>query len=245
MTELASPAPVHRAAVAALARDERPGVPRQRRSAGARGAALRHQRETSAPQPLDVERYISREFHDREVEKVWRKVWQFVCREDHIPNPGDHITYDIADDKLDHHAPARRQHQGALQRLPAPRPRAASGGRPGERAALPVPRLLLEHRRHARRTLPCAWDFPRDRPARSSRSPRPRSPPGTDSSSSTRIPTRSRSRTSSARCSTTGSAGTTTTGSCTRTSAASSTATGRSPARRSSRASTRWRPTRR
>ncbi|MDI1290833.1 MAG: Rieske 2Fe-2S domain-containing protein, partial [bacterium] len=49
---------------------------------------------------MDVSRYISREFHDREVEKVWQKAWQFVCRTDHIPEPGDHITYDIADDKL-------------------------------------------------------------------------------------------------------------------------------------------------
>ena len=50
-------------------------------------------------EPLDVERFISRDFHDREVEKVWRKVWQFVCRVDEIPDAGDHIMYDIADDK--------------------------------------------------------------------------------------------------------------------------------------------------
>ena len=50
--------------------------------------------------PLEVERFISREYHDREVTKMWRKVWQFVCRTDHIPEPGDHITYDIADDKF-------------------------------------------------------------------------------------------------------------------------------------------------
>ena len=49
---------------------------------------------------LDVERFTSREYHDREVTKMWRKVWQFVCRTDHIPEPGDHITYDIADDKF-------------------------------------------------------------------------------------------------------------------------------------------------
>ena len=49
---------------------------------------------------LDVERFTSREYHDREVTKMWRHVWQFVCRTDHIPEPGDHITYDIADDKF-------------------------------------------------------------------------------------------------------------------------------------------------
>ncbi|MSW44142.1 MAG: Rieske 2Fe-2S domain-containing protein, partial [Actinobacteria bacterium] len=51
-------------------------------------------------EPLDVERFISREWHDREVEKVWRRVWQMVCRADEIPEAGDHITYDIAADKL-------------------------------------------------------------------------------------------------------------------------------------------------
>ena len=30
---------------------------------------------------LSVDRYISREFFDREVETVWRKTWQVACRE--------------------------------------------------------------------------------------------------------------------------------------------------------------------
>ena len=28
-------------------------------------------------------------------EKVWTKVWQMACREEDIPEVGDHITYDI------------------------------------------------------------------------------------------------------------------------------------------------------
>ena len=149
--------------------------------------------------PLDVERYISREFHDREVEKVWRKVWQFACREDHIPNPGDHVTYDIADDKLI----IMRQPDGtikALYNVCLHRGRALrQEGGTGQRAALPVPRLLLEHRRHDEEPA-LRLGLPRDRSRRTSRFPRPRSPPGTGSSSSTRTPTPSRSRTSSARC---------------------------------------------
>ena len=42
------------------------------------------------------ERYTSRAFHDLEVEKVWKKVWQFACREEQLPEPGDHFVYDIA-----------------------------------------------------------------------------------------------------------------------------------------------------
>jgi phenylpropionate dioxygenase-like ring-hydroxylating dioxygenase large terminal subunit len=45
---------------------------------------------------ISNDRYISRDWHRREVEHLWMKVWQFVCREDHIPGPGDYIVYDIA-----------------------------------------------------------------------------------------------------------------------------------------------------
>lgn len=43
---------------------------------------------------IDV--YISREWHEREKEKLWKKVWQLACREEHIPEVGDHIVYEIA-----------------------------------------------------------------------------------------------------------------------------------------------------
>jgi phenylpropionate dioxygenase-like ring-hydroxylating dioxygenase large terminal subunit len=46
------------------------------------------------------ERYYSREFHQLEVERMWSKVWQMACREEEIPNVGDHIIYDIANYSL-------------------------------------------------------------------------------------------------------------------------------------------------
>jgi len=46
---------------------------------------------------LSVDRYLSREFHELEKQKVWPRVWQMVCREEDIPNVGDHIVYDIVD----------------------------------------------------------------------------------------------------------------------------------------------------
>ena len=49
---------------------------------------------------LAKERYLSREFHDLEMARVWRKVWQMACREEDIPNVGDHIIYEIGDDSL-------------------------------------------------------------------------------------------------------------------------------------------------
>ena len=49
---------------------------------------------------IPIERYLSREFHELEVEKVWRKVWQMACREEDIPNVGDHVVYDIVNDSF-------------------------------------------------------------------------------------------------------------------------------------------------
>jgi nitrite reductase/ring-hydroxylating ferredoxin subunit len=43
-----------------------------------------------------VSRYTTKEYHDKEVEHLWKKVWQMACREEEIPLPGDHMRYDIA-----------------------------------------------------------------------------------------------------------------------------------------------------
>jgi nitrite reductase/ring-hydroxylating ferredoxin subunit len=48
------------------------------------------------PTLVPVERYFSQEFHDLEVEKVWKRVWQMACHEDDIPDVGDYLVYDIA-----------------------------------------------------------------------------------------------------------------------------------------------------
>jgi phenylpropionate dioxygenase-like ring-hydroxylating dioxygenase large terminal subunit len=46
---------------------------------------------------LPKERYYSREFHDLEVARMWRKVWQWACLEQDIPSVGDTLVYEIAD----------------------------------------------------------------------------------------------------------------------------------------------------
>ena len=49
---------------------------------------------------IDRERYWSPEWHRAEVELVWRRVWQVACREEDIPNVGDLVVYDVAEDSL-------------------------------------------------------------------------------------------------------------------------------------------------
>ena len=64
--------------------------------------------QSSVPSPLQAEsyqflgdedipysNYTLKERLDAEFEKLWPKVWQWACREEHIPEPGDFYVYDI------------------------------------------------------------------------------------------------------------------------------------------------------
>lgn len=58
-----------------------------------------------APRFLGIEdiakdRYVSRAWHEREVERLWKRVWQFACREEQIPHVGSYVVYDIAGRRL-------------------------------------------------------------------------------------------------------------------------------------------------
>ncbi len=48
------------------------------------------------PTIVPADRYYSQEFHDLEVEKVWKRVWQMACHEEDIPEVGDYHVYEIA-----------------------------------------------------------------------------------------------------------------------------------------------------
>jgi phenylpropionate dioxygenase-like ring-hydroxylating dioxygenase large terminal subunit len=46
------------------------------------------------------DRYLSKDIHDREVDNVWNRVWQVVCREDEIPDTGDLWVHEVAGTSL-------------------------------------------------------------------------------------------------------------------------------------------------
>lgn len=48
------------------------------------------------PRKVKTARYYKKEYHDLEVERLWRKTWQMACREDDIPDIGDYYVYNIA-----------------------------------------------------------------------------------------------------------------------------------------------------
>ena len=59
---------------------------------------LRRQSPIQGDEALRVpaRRYTDPEYHRLEVEKLWKKVWQMACREEDVPEVGDHINYEIA-----------------------------------------------------------------------------------------------------------------------------------------------------
>lgn len=52
--------------------------------------------ESDAALEVPIERFLSKAWHDREVERLWKRVWQMACREEEIPNSGDVYVYEIA-----------------------------------------------------------------------------------------------------------------------------------------------------
>jgi nitrite reductase/ring-hydroxylating ferredoxin subunit len=46
---------------------------------------------------IAVERYISKEWHDLEVERLWKRAWQMACREEELLTVGDSVVYEVAD----------------------------------------------------------------------------------------------------------------------------------------------------
>lgn len=60
-----------------------------------------HLRQTRNPEigtmRLDPSNYTSPQQHHLEMEHVWKKVWQFACRVEEIPEVGDHLLYEVGD----------------------------------------------------------------------------------------------------------------------------------------------------
>ena len=49
---------------------------------------------------IPKERYVSQEFFDLEMERLWPRVWQMACREEEVPEVGDFLEYTIGDESI-------------------------------------------------------------------------------------------------------------------------------------------------
>lgn len=50
-----------------------------------------------APKRVPVSRYFDPAFAELEKEKLWKKVWQYACREEDLPNVGDRLPYTVGE----------------------------------------------------------------------------------------------------------------------------------------------------
>lgn len=58
-------------------------------------AFLEYSYEFMGDHDIPYANYTSKEFLQTEFDKLWPRVWQMACREEHIPEPGDYHVYDI------------------------------------------------------------------------------------------------------------------------------------------------------
>lgn len=56
--------------------------------------------QVATPPRIGRDAYLSLDVLKKEKDALWPKVWQVAGRVEEIPNPGDFITYDIADDSI-------------------------------------------------------------------------------------------------------------------------------------------------
>lgn len=53
--------------------------------------------DTSGPDTIPIDKYISPDYYRKEVEAVWKKSWQWACRVEQIPEVGDTYVYEVCD----------------------------------------------------------------------------------------------------------------------------------------------------
>jgi phenylpropionate dioxygenase-like ring-hydroxylating dioxygenase large terminal subunit len=64
---------------------------------GAPEVLLRQSYEFLGDDDISFESYTSPAYAAAEHERMWSRVWQWACREEHLPSPGSYVVYDIGD----------------------------------------------------------------------------------------------------------------------------------------------------
>ncbi|MFN7158144.1 MAG: aromatic ring-hydroxylating oxygenase subunit alpha, partial [Erythrobacter cryptus] len=112
-------------------------------------------------------RYHDPAFYEAEMERLWPNVWQWACREEHIPAPGDRHVYDIGR----HSVLVVRGEDSRIRAFINSCPHrgmkfAREGSRGGVRRAIRCPfHGMSWNLDGSLREMPCRWDFPHVREA--------------------------------------------------------------------------------
>jgi phenylpropionate dioxygenase-like ring-hydroxylating dioxygenase large terminal subunit len=107
------------------------------------------------------EEYTSAAYAAAEHEHMWSRTWQWACRDEHIPEPGDYYVYDIGDRSAlivrQPDGSVRAFHNACLHRGTQLKPPATNGYSPQLRCPFHGWTWTLEGELSF---LPCEWDFP-------------------------------------------------------------------------------------
>jgi phenylpropionate dioxygenase-like ring-hydroxylating dioxygenase large terminal subunit len=110
---------------------------------------------------IPFERYTSKEFFNLEMEKMWPKVWQWACRDEHIPEVGDYYTYDVGPYSIlvtrVSENEVKAYHNSCLHRGTQLRPSDSVGNVPHFRCPFHGWTWNLDG---SLKEIPCQWDFP-------------------------------------------------------------------------------------
>ena len=115
-------------------------------------------------QDIDFKRYTSPEQFAREMDAIWPKVWQWACREEHIPQVGDYYVYEIGPHSVlvvRTEAGIKAYHNSCLHRGTKLRPEEGMGSARELRCPYHGWTWSLEG---SLKSVPCAWDFPHVKP---------------------------------------------------------------------------------
>jgi phenylpropionate dioxygenase-like ring-hydroxylating dioxygenase large terminal subunit len=132
---------------------------------------LEHHPSTLGTADVSTEGFTSQAIHEQEVERLWKRVWQWACRTEQIPNVGDHVVYDIANLSVIVVRVAEGEGPGAIQAFEnvclhrGTQLRVADGNVPAFRCPFHGWTWNLDGTLN---WIPCEWDFPQVQADRSS-----------------------------------------------------------------------------
>ena len=124
-------------------------------------ALIEQSYEFEGDEDISYDEYISAEYAAAEHQHMWSRTWQWACREEHIPEPGDYYVYDIGDRSAivvrGPDGTIKAFHNACLHRGTQLKPPGSLGYSPKLRCPFHGWTWSidgeLEH-------LPCDWDFP-------------------------------------------------------------------------------------
>jgi nitrite reductase/ring-hydroxylating ferredoxin subunit len=114
---------------------------------------------------LSFARYYDQAIFDKEMERVWGRTWQWVCRDEHIPEAGDHYVYEIGHLSFI----IVRQDDGSVKGFVNSCLHRGTKLRPCEGFGSSADLRCRYHgwtwaNSGALKSVPCAWDFPHVEP---------------------------------------------------------------------------------